>query len=296
MDYVGIILHFYTPPESNACLTHPLRHLAAETVWPDNAHMVRKSRRLPLLEHRLELLFEGMFSGGLGLETILKELARAFEDAAWGGHAPNTISVMLNPDDLSLFHDHFPFLEAQLTAYVMEVARDLGLVLPADPHLNLLASDAQKSGSVGVDVGDVPHGGISTEKMSAVPGVGSSPPADAQLLRDGRLLMRLERPVINIGRRADNHLVLDESRISRQHCQLRVRGGHYVIYDLNSTHGVFVGGERISEQILQNGDVISLGSVTLIYLEDVGTDNQRPMGGDTAINRPVGLQFPPEIE
>ncbi|MBP8857500.1 MAG: FHA domain-containing protein, partial [Anaerolineaceae bacterium] len=74
-------------------------------------------------------------------------------------------------------------------------------------------------------------------------------------------------PVINIGRREDNHLVIEDLRISRTHAQLRARMGKYVIFDLGSTGGTFVNGQRVTQAILAPGDVISLAGLTLIYSE-----------------------------
>jgi pSer/pThr/pTyr-binding forkhead associated (FHA) protein len=78
--------------------------------------------------------------------------------------------------------------------------------------------------------------------------------------------------VINIGRRLDNQLVIDDPRISRSHAQLRAIKGRFVIFDLNSTGGTFVNGERTSQSVMYPGDVISLAGVPLVY----GQDNPPP--------------------
>src|SRR5258708_26714545 len=75
----------------------------------------------------------------------------------------------------------------------------------------------------------------------------------------------LDRQVINIGRRQDNQVVLDDPRVSRQHAQLRQRFGRYVLYDLGSSGGTFVNGQAIHEWILKPGDVISLAGVGFVY-------------------------------
>jgi hypothetical protein len=93
-------------------------------------------------------------------------------------------------------------------------------------------------------------------------------PCGAYLIVDESLTYPLHLPVINIGRRVDNHVVLDDARVSRVHCQLRAAQGHYLLFDLNSTGGTFVNGARITQISLQPGDVISCGGVTLIYGQD----------------------------
>ena len=76
----------------------------------------------------------------------------------------------------------------------------------------------------------------------------------------------LSKPVINIGRRSDNHLILSDPRVSRKHVQIRLSDGKYLLCDLNSTGGTFVNGERIAQRILQIGDVISLSGFTMIFM------------------------------
>jgi pSer/pThr/pTyr-binding forkhead associated (FHA) protein len=74
--------------------------------------------------------------------------------------------------------------------------------------------------------------------------------------------------VLNIGRRADNHLIIDDPRISRVHAQLRLVRGRFVIFDLESSGGTWVNGERIHQRALQPGDVISLSGVPLVFGQD----------------------------
>jgi pSer/pThr/pTyr-binding forkhead associated (FHA) protein len=87
--------------------------------------------------------------------------------------------------------------------------------------------------------------------------------------------------VVNIGRRPDNHLVIDDARISRLHAQLRLVRGRYMLFDLESTGGTFINGERIRQHTLRPGDVISLAGVPLVYGQDddsAGSDTQQLVG------------------
>jgi pSer/pThr/pTyr-binding forkhead associated (FHA) protein len=90
----------------------------------------------------------------------------------------------------------------------------------------------------------------------------------AFLILDGRNTVVLEQPVVALGRRPDNDIVVEDGRVSRTHAQLRLRFGHYVVYDLGSTAGTYVNGSRVEECVLRPGDVISLGGVAIIYGED----------------------------
>jgi hypothetical protein len=97
-------------------------------------------------------------------------------------------------------------------------------------------------------------------------------PENAFLIVEGVKVFPLTLPVVNIGRRLDNQLIIDDPRVSRNHAQLRTIKGRYVVFDLNSTGGTFVNGQRTSQSVLYPGDVISLAGVALIF----GQDNPPP--------------------
>lgn len=61
-----------------------------------------------------------------------------------------------------------------------------------------------------------------------------------------------------------NHVVLDDSRVSRRHARLRQEGEHLLVEDLNSTHGTRVNGVAIqpfSKTLLRQGDVLELAGI-----------------------------------
>jgi hypothetical protein len=100
-------------------------------------------------------------------------------------------------------------------------------------------------------------------------------PRGAFLIVDGVRVFPLEAAVVNIGRREDNQLVVDDPRVSRLHAQLRIAHGQFVIFDLDSTGGTFINGLRIRQQVLKAGDVISLAGVPLVFGQEI------PEPGDT---------------
>lgn len=93
-------------------------------------------------------------------------------------------------------------------------------------------------------------------------------PRNAFLIIEGVKIHPLNEAVINIGRRFENHIIIDDPRVSRQHAQLRAINGHFVLFDLSSTSGTFVNGQRASQVVLYSGDVISLAGVTLIFSQN----------------------------
>ena len=90
-------------------------------------------------------------------------------------------------------------------------------------------------------------------------------PEDAFVIIDGIRVIPLNQTIVNIGRRIENTLVVDDPRVSRTHAQLRAINGRYIIFDLNSTGGTLVNGKRVNQSVLYPGDVISLAGAELIY-------------------------------
>ncbi|HET9319014.1 MAG TPA: SpoIIE family protein phosphatase [Bryobacteraceae bacterium] len=88
------------------------------------------------------------------------------------------------------------------------------------------------------------------------------------------------KPVpFKIGRQADSQLVLRDSRASRNHAQILLENGQYVIEDSGSRHGIYVNGTRVERQILRNSDRIEFGvsdSYQLIFALD-GAELKRLM-------------------
>ena len=63
-----------------------------------------------------------------------------------------------------------------------------------------------------------------------------------------------------IGRHAESHLIIRDSRASRTHARILIEGGEYVVEDCNSRHGTFVNGRRVTRRALQTSDRIDFGA------------------------------------
>ncbi len=70
---------------------------------------------------------------------------------------------------------------------------------------------------------------------------------------------RLDGAVIGRGRDDLGRGALDDPRLSRRHAALTWRSRQLTVTDLDSTNGTRVGGERISESALEEGDILGAG-------------------------------------
>jgi pSer/pThr/pTyr-binding forkhead associated (FHA) protein len=64
---------------------------------------------------------------------------------------------------------------------------------------------------------------------------------------------------LTIGRETDNMLIIPDPSVSRHHARIVFESGALVVYDLNSTNGVYVNEQRISKQSLRAGDIVRFG-------------------------------------
>ncbi|MDR0626880.1 MAG: FHA domain-containing protein [Bifidobacteriaceae bacterium] len=78
----------------------------------------------------------------------------------------------------------------------------------------------------------------------------------------------LSRAPVVIGRSSTANLVLDDEFTSGRHAQLVPRNGGWVLEDLGSTNGTFLGRERIAGPVeLTAGQSIRIGNTTLEVLK-----------------------------
>lgn len=89
---------------------------------------------------------------------------------------------------------------------------------------------------------------------------------------------------INIGRGPENDVVIDNPKVSRNHCRIFARGNEYYLVDLRSMNGTFVNGQRIrGEHRLRDNDKVTIGSERIPwqsyvnrYIAGTGSSSQSP--------------------
>lgn len=75
----------------------------------------------------------------------------------------------------------------------------------------------------------------------------------------------LEKEVVTIGR-DDGDVSLDDPEVSSSHCQIQLLSGSYHLFDLNSTNGTYLNGQRIVKSRLSPGDILRVGAVDFVFV------------------------------
>jgi pSer/pThr/pTyr-binding forkhead associated (FHA) protein len=88
------------------------------------------------------------------------------------------------------------------------------------------------------------------------------------LLLDGkRVVVGPSGATLGRGRQCD--VVLSDPNVSRQHAEIRPRGGSWVLTDLGSTNGSRLNGRRIDgSEVLREGDEIELGESVMTFSQE----------------------------
>lgn len=251
--------------------------------------------KLDQLESKLQSLVEDQLVGilpGLRLEDrIIQRLSTALkqnivQESEDGALAPNVFTLIVSPDSSPMWKE--PSTLDVLKNIIVTASREVGLKFTGSPTITITTDENFSSDDISVvashrlePIGDT-KGTPNPSATSSETEGNDSIPENAFLIIEGVKVYSLTEPVVNVGRRLENHLVIDDPRVSRNHAQLRSIKGRFVLFDLNSTGGTFVNGQRTSQTVLYPGDVISLAGVALIF----GQDNP-PVRPDLAETSPL---------
>ena len=75
----------------------------------------------------------------------------------------------------------------------------------------------------------------------------------------------LTEDLYTCGRVADRDIHINDPTISTHHCDFVKQGDTYMIVDHNSTNGTRVNNIPVTEQVLQNTDILQVGGIEVLY-------------------------------
>jgi hypothetical protein len=236
----------------------------------------------------VEGTFGRLLGGRIQPLEVASAIARVMEDEQFTSDngdqfAPNMYWVYLNPIDYAALRESQPNLPIDLATSLIDLAARGGLKMPDKPIVEILSEESIPKRHISVAAKYVaqdtaPIGETNEIDQEAIDSARDAlkTAANSQcfLILEGRRHVTLTKPVITLGRALDNDIVVDDTRVSRHHAQLRVRQGHYILYDTGSSGGSRVNGELATEIMLRGGDVISLAGVEIIFGQDTPTPTQ----------------------
>jgi hypothetical protein len=234
--------------------------------------MATIDRLMKRIEQRLQSIIEGttaaLLPGGrqrreLGqwIQEVMRSSARRSPDGSW--IAPDVYVITLpqaaGQVDDSLLSELAQGLQVEATAH--------GLVMPHPPVVRVVIDPSAQAPRLQVLFSGAAAGDTAALDAGAPRSLAEIPARlpGAFLIVNGVHTFPLNASVVTVGRDPANMLVISDPRVSRQHAQLRLTQGGYMIFDLQSTGGTRVNGQPVSQRLLQPGDVISLAGVPLVY-------------------------------
>ncbi len=113
---------------------------------------------------------------------------------------------------------------------------------------------------------------------------GSQPTPFLSLAEDSSRQFLIQGTRFSIGRAEGNSLHIDAGfpnyeSVSRHHAAIYRQQGQYVIEDLNSYNGVWVGQQATSKSFLTDGAIVTLGDLNFVF----HAGNSREQAGGNAI-------------
>lgn len=243
------------------------------------------------IESKIATLVEGTFSRAFRSEVrpveIARKLAREMEEhksfSVSRTYVPNEYRVFLSPRDRARFASYEEALAGELAGYLLEHARRERLALLSRPVIEFETDDRLGLGEFGIQTrvvqpahepqaAHVQDPGGRTMIYSTAGRVAEPLEERARARHDTALLLIDGRRLVvgpagvTLGRSRQCDVVLNDPNVSRQHAEIRPRGGSWVLSDLGSTNGSCLNGRRIEgPEVVKPGDEIELGTSVIRF-------------------------------
>jgi hypothetical protein len=249
------------------------------------------------IESKIADLVEGTFSRAFRSEVrpveIARKLTREMEEhkslSVSRTYVPNEYRVFLSPRDRERFADYEDALLDELGAYLLEYARRERLALLSRPVIRFETDRRLGLGEFGIQTRVVqppqegaplrrsePEDLLEPVERTALYGSAGevrveAPPRPRTRAEKALLMMDGKRLVVGpagvtLGRSRQCDIVLSDPNVSRQHAEIRPRGGRWALIDLGSTNGSLLNGRRVEgSEPIRSGDEIELGTLLITF-------------------------------
>lgn len=185
---------------------------------------------LNAMEHRLQAFIEGslarMFPLSANEDTFARRLVQSLPEQLrqdqYGRYtAPHTIVLVTTPEVCGYLRNH-PGLVEELSEQIELAAFEAEIFFDEPPHLQVKSNPDLQPEELRFEFAQESSRPGTTAILPTSPGSRQPTyPQNAYLIVEGKNLHPLNQSVINLGRRADNHIVINDRRVSRQHAQIR---------------------------------------------------------------------------
>ena len=112
---------------------------------------------------------------------------------------------------------------------------------------------------------------------------------------DEKVIERIvtEKKRISIGRTSDNDIVLENRGVSRKHAMIEFNESAAVVIDNESLNGTFVNNRKITEEVLRDADVVTIGKYNLVYNSQTTApdDDVQSLDGTMVLNTKAQKQL-----
>ncbi|TQL66293.1 FHA domain-containing protein [Nocardioides albertanoniae] len=223
---------------------------------------------LQKFEQRLEQLISGAFAKAFRSEVKSVEIVAALQREIDNNAqvlsrqrrlVPNDFHVELSTSDLGKLESYGPHLKEELKRQLMDHAEVQGFVFP---------------GRVSIEFGEAKDLTIGRFRVRsrAQAAVSGSDMSDTQVSRAQAFLEinGTRHPLhgnVVVGRGTDADLRINDPGISRRHIEFRAKpAGERVrveVYDLGSTNGMLVNGQKMASATLDDGSQVRIGTTVI---------------------------------
>lgn len=230
-------------------------------------------------EKKLEGLFEGVmlrgFKSGVHPVELGKKLVRELEGNKTIGvarvYVPNRYEVGLSAKDYSRFESYQAVMATELENLLISYIKEHSYAVLDRPRIRMVEDERLRYGEFWIKTrmeGELPqpHEPVETREGIVTRGRADGP-AVLELLDSGDVapVFALESRATEIGRVSENDIVLPDPNVSRIHARVERRDDGYYLTDLESTNGTWVNEKRVESVVLDENDVIRLGSTRFIF-------------------------------